>query len=202
LDGGCCRSCRPRFKPVSVSGEAHAMTLDDAADATEPARRKHHEGRFGATFGSTVHRAIGLVLHNAKLNATEAVRLAAQAAGLQVHLEDAVADVERALAALRSEGLLRALGPDLQIEYPIAGPMNGGLLASGYIDLVGASENRLDLIDFKTDAPPQGPVAQFYPGYVAQVRAYAQLLAIADATSQRSLRHGLLFTADGSIHWV
>jgi hypothetical protein len=40
------------------------------------------------------------------------------------------------------------------------------------------------------------------PGYVAQVRAYGALLAACGAARDRSIRTGLLFSADGSIHWV
>ena len=36
----------------------------------------------------------------------------------------------------------------------------------------------------------------------AQVRAYGQLLGPSDCTSGRQLRTGLLFSADGSLHWV
>src|SRR5438874_6207860 len=51
------------------------------------------------------------------------------------------------------------------------------LFRSGYIDLVAAGDGAVDVIDFKTDAPPQGPVEQAYPKYAAQVRAYGRLLA-------------------------
>jgi hypothetical protein len=37
---------------------------------------------------------------------------------------------------------------------------------------------------------------------VAQVRAYGALLAASGAAHHRAIRTGLLFSADGSIHWV
>ena len=89
---------------------------------------------FGATFGTTVHRAIGLVLRDPDLTPTAAVGLAAQSTGLGEHLAEAVEDVDRALTSLRAEGLSRSLGSDLQIEYPVAGAPSGGLLLSGYVD--------------------------------------------------------------------
>jgi ATP-dependent exoDNAse (exonuclease V) beta subunit len=195
-------AARPRFKPVSVSGEARAIASDGATDVTEPGPQKSHEGRFGSTFGTAVHRAVGLVLRDPRLNPAEAVRLAAPATGLEQHLDDAVSDVERVLGALRSEGCLRSLGNELQIEYPVAGPIAGGLLASGYIDLVSVTADRVDVIDFKTDAPPDGPAAVVYRHYAAQVRAYGQLLRSAGCITGRQLRTGLLFSADASIHWV
>lgn len=103
---------------------------------------------------------------------------------------------------MKAESLARLIGPDLQIEYPIASPWEGGQLLSGYIDLVGATDGRIDVIDFKTDWPPTESVEESYPGYVAQVRAYGRLLDAAGGVGRRQLRCGLLFTADGSIRWV
>ena len=122
--------------------------------------------------------------------------------GRAEHLDEARADVERAITALHAEGHFRALGPDLQIEYAVAGLAEGGRLLSGYVDLVGATAERLDVIDFKTDAPPRESAARSYPEYVAQVRAYGALLAASGAARDRAIRTGLLFSADGSIHWV
>jgi ATP-dependent helicase/nuclease subunit A len=191
---------RPRFKPAAVSGES-ALARDDV-ESLPAASHKPREGRFGATFGTTVHRAIGLVLRDAGMTATNAVRVAARSTGLAEHLAEAVEDVDRALASLRAEGLVRPLGPDLQIEYPVAGATQEGLLLSGYIDLVSVTSARIDVIDFKTDAPPQGPAVDAYRDYASQVRAYGRLLAATGCVTGRQLRTGLLFSADGSIQWV
>jgi hypothetical protein len=94
------------------------------------------------------------------------------------------------------------LGPDLQIEYPVAGPIQEGLLLSGYVDLVSVTLPRVDVIDFKTDAPPQGSAAEVYRDYASQVRAYGRLLGEAGCVTGRQLRTGLLFSADGSIHCI
>jgi ATP-dependent helicase/nuclease subunit A len=190
---------RPLFKPAAISGEA-----DDAGDGADVAAptRKPREGRFGATFGTTVHRAIGLVLRNPSMTGTEAVRVSAESAGLAEHLLEAVEDVDRALTTLRAEGLFRSLGSDLQIEYPVAGSTPGGLLLSGYVDLVSVTSARVDVIDFKTDAAPQGPAGEVYHDYASQVRAYGRLLGGLKCTNGRQLRTGLQFTADASIHWV
>jgi ATP-dependent exoDNAse (exonuclease V) beta subunit len=191
---------RPRFKPAAVSAESDLSREDD--DSLPPADRKSREGRFGATFGTTVHRAIGLMLREPGMTATDAVRAAAKITGLAEHLIEAAEDVDRALATLRAEGLVRRLGPDLQIEYPVAGSAPGGLLLSGYVDLVSVTSGRVDVIDFKTDAPPQGPAAEVYPDYSSQVRAYGRLLGTSGCVTGRQLRTGLLFSGDGSIHWV
>jgi ATP-dependent helicase/nuclease subunit A len=195
-------AARPRFRPASVSGEAHGGLAIETDDSVEPRPPKQREGRYGGVFGSVVHAAIGVMLPSGRIAAQDAVRRVAGWYGLAEHLEEAAADVARALETLRMAGLARAPGRDLQIEYPIAGAWDGGLLLSGYIDLVAVTDGRVDVIDFKTDAPPHGPVEHAYPQYVGQVRAYGRLLGASGILQDRSIRCGLLFTADGEIRWV
>jgi ATP-dependent helicase/nuclease subunit A len=170
-------AARPRFTPVSVSEEADAVPRQEPAEATLPAVPKSRAGRFGPLFGTVVHEAIGLVLGDPELAAPTAVRRVAERSGLADHLEEAAADVTRALDALRAEGLVRRPGPELQLEYPVSGAWEGGRLLSGYIDLIAVTGVRIHLLDFKTDAPPVGELLEAYPEYCAQVRAYARLAA-------------------------
>jgi len=195
-------AARPRFCPVSVSVLAGDSPRIETEDAPEALLLKDPEGRYGGLFGSTVHYGIGLMLRSSGIVPRDAVERAAKLYGLVEHLEEAVADVARALDALRTAGLARSPCADLQIEYPVAGPWSDGQLLSGYIDLVAVTNGQVDLIDFKTDAPPTGPVEQTYPKYSAQVRIYGKLLETAGILKDRHLRCGLLFTADGSIRWI
>ena len=205
-DAAAAEAGRPRFEPAAIAGGVERIPVEripeEDADSTLAIAGASRAGRFGALFGGLVHRAIGLVLRDPDLTALEAVQVAAAAMGRAEHLDEARADVERAITALHAEGHFRALGPDLQIEYAVAGLAEGGRLLSGYVDLVGATAERLDVIDFKTDAPPRESAARSYPEYVAQVRAYGALLAASGAARDRAIRTGLLFSADGSIHWV
>jgi ATP-dependent helicase/nuclease subunit A len=194
-------AARPRFRPTSVSGTVEAVEPSEDELATEAAKRKTRVGRYGALFGTTVHRAIGLVLADPVLPPDEAVRRAATITGLTERLAEATEDVARAVEALRREGLFRQPGPDLQLEYALAGAWDDGLLLSGYADLVAFTGDRLDVLDFKTDAPPAERVEMAFAEYVAQVRAYGRLLEQAGVGSHER-RYGLLFTADGSIRWV
>jgi ATP-dependent helicase/nuclease subunit A len=190
---------RARFTPVGVSDRAHAEIEPDEAETVV---RTPRPGRFGDVFGSTVHLALGRVLRDPAEAASDAVRRAARRTGLVEHLDEATADVERTIAALRAERLAGPLGPGLQLEYPVAGGDGRGFLLSGYIDLVAATHERLDIIDFKTDAPPTESVEMSHPGYVAQVTTYATLLNAAGVTAGRRVRCGLLFTGDGVIRWT
>jgi ATP-dependent helicase/nuclease subunit A len=188
-------AARPRYRPASVSADAHA-----APDLEiEEAYPKQREGRYGGLFGMTVHHAIGLVIRDGGMTPGEAVRRAARWFGLEEHLTEAAADVERALGAVRAFGIARPPGPELQLEYPVAAVWEEGQLLGGYIDLVGVVDGQACVLDFKTDAPPRGPVEHAYPGYAAQVRAYGRLLR---GAGHARVRCGLLFTADGEIRWV
>jgi ATP-dependent exoDNAse (exonuclease V) beta subunit len=193
---------RPRFRPASVSGTSRVVPLAESEEVVEATDSKLRQGRFGGLFGSVVHRAIGLVLQDGAFTTQEAVRHAAERFGLEDHFDEAVADVVRALEALQMEGLAGPIGPYLQVEYPVASAWESGQLLVGYIDLIGATEGHLRVIDFKTDAPPPGPAEQTYPEYAAQVRAYGSLLAATSLLGDRRLRCGLLFTADGGIRWI
>jgi ATP-dependent helicase/nuclease subunit A len=64
------------------------------------------------------------------------------------------------------------------------------------------TSGRLEVIDFKTDAPPEGPLEAGYAEYAAQVAAYGRLLDASGLLGERRLRCGLLFTADGRIRWL
>jgi ATP-dependent helicase/nuclease subunit A len=192
-------AAQPRTVPRAASGAAHERPFIDQEERTEvrlPARR---ESRFGSVFGQTVHLALGLCLRDSLLLPANAVARAVKETGLSDHTAEAAGDVERTLATLRREGL--ATGT-LQIEYPVAGPGADGTLLVGYIDLLAVDAKRLRVIDFKTDAAPGGPAEVFYPGYAAQVRLYAALLAQAPALRALDLQLALLFTADGSLHEI
>lgn len=193
---------RPRFRSVSVSSEAHAVQISGTDDPPEISARKLREGRFGAAFGTAVHTAIGLKLRNAKLTVREAVRLAAVRANLEHHLDEAAADVFRALKALDAAGLVMLPGRNLQLEYPVASAWEGGQLISGYIDLIGVTMDSVDIVDFKTDAPPTNAMEHTYPHYLAQIRTYKTILLSSGIFASQIVRSGLLFTADGSIHWM
>lgn len=186
---------RPRHTPRSVTGIAKvpvaALRVDDVDLPVSP--RPARTSRFGPVFGEVVHQAIGLVLQRGA--AVEgAVASAVHAHGLTEHLDDAIADVERAIAALRGAEIAGD-AVTLRVEYPIAFARDGGLV-SGYIDLLAATTSGLVVVDFKTDAPPASGTAieKTFPSYVTQVRTYAEIAG--------AKRAALLFTATGQLAWI
>ncbi len=191
---------KARFEPRGISAEAHAR-IESQAEDEAGTRWKERESRFGNVFGETVHLAIGVALREPAVAPVDAVARVAKATGLTEHLTEAANDVGRALSALEREGLRRAPGSDLRLEYPIASGEAGKLLL-GYVDLLGATASGLDVVDFKTDAPPKGDVAKGYRAYVEQVREYGRILVKLGLAKPGAVRCGLLFTGDGGIRWV
>jgi ATP-dependent exoDNAse (exonuclease V) beta subunit len=153
--------------------ELAAPAVGEAGEVMERA------GRFGATFGTVVHAALELLLLDPDMTVPEAVARVSRAIGATERLDEARADIERVLAALREQRLLTPEGPSLRVEYPA----------------------RLTIIDFKTDHPPR-PWEAVPARYANQVRVYARLLAQANLIGGREVRCGLLYTADGVIRWI
>jgi ATP-dependent helicase/nuclease subunit A len=151
-------------------------------------------GRFGVVFGETVHLAIGLTLRH-EMAIPDAVAAAADRTKLTEHLSAARDDVELALATLKQLGVARTA---CELEYAVSGVSADGRLVSGYIDLLAIAEGDTVVLDFKTDVPP--PAGESPPlKYVAQVSGYAGVVGRAFAVSVRA---GILYTADGSVHWL
>ena len=159
-------AAQPRFCPASVSALARVSPREETEeDAVETLPLKDREGRYGGLFGSTVHYAIGLMFRRATGRASNRGLSARRLHGLTEHLEEAAADVMRALEALKAAGLARHPGADLQLEYPVAGPWSDGQLASGYIDLVAVKTVALTSSISKPIRRQLGPVEQVYPKY-------------------------------------
>jgi len=194
-------AARPRFTPVAVTAEAHATTEPAEVPSEAGSPRPERRSRFGPLFGETVHLAIGLALREPTLALDRAVARAAAATVLTERHTEAAKDVARALTALDRAGLRRAPAADLQLEYPVALAADGKLV-QGYVDLVGVRDGRLAVVDFKTDAPPEGDVESTHAAYVEQVRSYARILVALGLATKGSVDTGLLFTAEDAVRWV
>jgi len=182
--------------PTAVTLEARADANDESSLEAERTR-KADAGRFGMAFGSTVHRALELVLSGAHTTVAAAVSLAAAEVELPDHLEDAAADVQRALDTLRQLGISSEPAISMRTEYPLTMRRRGGKLLSGIIDLLVVGTDVAFVIDFKTDMPQPGTLAAGYPQYTEQLRLYGEMLHAAGLLAGRQVRLGLLFTASG-----
>src|SRR5262249_23024689 len=145
-------SLRPVAAPVAVTTLAAGTTLEALPEVDAERLRKAAGGRFGPLFGSTVHRALELILGNGRADVPSGVLLAASEVALADHLSEAGADVERALQSVRP--LLN--GATVATEYPVVMARADGRLLSGFIDLLVQSADTISVIDFKTDVPLPG----------------------------------------------
>jgi ATP-dependent helicase/nuclease subunit A len=199
---------RPLFQPAAVSVVAKeeaainvslARANGDSQPDTEPATRPHkkRKSRHGVLFGDTVHRALAHALSG--MEPRKAVDCAAAECGLRDFLDEAVTDVERALAALSTAGIRGAVGKDLFVEYPLSGPTGDGHLLQGYVDLLAVDDSQLTVIDFKTDAIGDELFAVAYSAYIVQVRSYMKLLRDAGLVGGKQVKGMLLFTQVGKL---
>lgn len=199
---------QPTASPTNVTLEKAARTgeaadSDDEVNGTDAERdRKAETRRFGREFGSTVHRALELLLSTSDIAPSTAVALAAQEAGLTDHLAEAESDTQRALDTLRQCGIAENPAITVATEYPLATLWNDGKLLSGIIDLLAFSADAAMVIDFKTDEPVAGSLATAYPPYAAQLQLYDDMLRTAGVVGARELRLGLLLTATGELRWL
>lgn len=95
------------------------------------------------------------------------------------------------MALLNDARFAAAFGPDSLAEAPIAGRVGGRLLA-GQVDRLLVAPDRVQLIDYKTNRPPPGAVAEVAPAYLRQMAAYRDLLRL--AFPGRAVECALLWT--------
>lgn len=195
------RSSSPLAVPAAATGEVRGAVPEEEEEAGSELAHKARGGRLGPIFGTAVHLALDLYLSGNAVEVDAAVAAAAVAAGLRENQEEARGDVRRGLAALLELGITAKL-PSVRTEYPLAALREGCRLVSGYIDLLAIEPQRLTVIDFKTDPPPPGKIEWSYRVYAQQLRLYVDLLRAAGVVGDRAVRCGLLFTADGSVHWL
>lgn len=201
-----------RWRPVAVTSAAKVSARDDGGEVeativpasdvgedgrTVEERRERRTGRFGPTFGTAVHLAIGAALRDQATPLAIHAERAAQVIGLEGHLEELGEDVGRGLEVAR--GLIASMGgePTTRLEYPVCGTGSDGTMLLGSVDLLLVTDGMMQIIDFKTDQPPEDAVAP--ARYGAQLRAYRDLLHAAGIGAGREVRLSLLFTANGSL---
>jgi ATP-dependent helicase/nuclease subunit A len=197
------RAAQPIAAPAAVTLEAAGASDAEELGLESERVRKAEAGRFGALFGSVVHRALELLLsQSAAADVAAAVSLAAQEASLTDDRAAAEADVQRAMKALEQQHLFGDPAITVATEYPLAMHRSDGKLLSGYIDLLVVRDGEVLVIDYKTDAPLSGALSAVYPKYAAQLRLYGELLEAAGVIGPRRLRLGLLLTATGELRWL
>jgi ATP-dependent helicase/nuclease subunit A len=102
--------------------------------------------------------------------------LARRAPGLNQAEQEAT--LQEVLGLLSQEWMQAALGPGSLAEAPLAGEVNGRLIA-GQVDRLKVEAGRVLVLDYKTNRPPPENVADVAPLYLRQMAAYRALLRAA-----------------------
>ncbi|MCA3351621.1 MAG: double-strand break repair helicase AddA [Roseomonas sp.] len=102
--------------------------------------------------------------------------LARRAPGLTVAEQEAT--LQEVLDLLRQGWMREALGAGSLAEAPLAGEVNGRLIA-GQVDRLKIEADRVLVLDYKTNRPPPEQVAEVAPLYLRQMAAYRALLRAA-----------------------
>jgi ATP-dependent helicase/nuclease subunit A len=102
--------------------------------------------------------------------------LARRAPGLSSAEQEAT--LQEVLGLLGESWMQAALGPGSLAEAPLAGEVNGRLIA-GQVDRLKIEPDRVLVLDYKTNRPPPENVDQVAPLYLRQMAAYRTLLRAA-----------------------
>ena len=102
--------------------------------------------------------------------------LARRAPGLSAEQQEAT--LQEVLDLLRQGWMREALGPGSLAEAPLAGEVNGRLIA-GQVDRLKVEPDRVLVLDYKTNRPPPEHVADVASLYLRQMAAYRTLLRAA-----------------------
>jgi len=157
-----------RADPLSPSG----LPGEDETPAAAPHGRADPRGdRFRR--GRLVH---ALLQHLPDLPAAERAGagtawLARQGLGLAME----VGVLTEALAILDHPQLAEAFGPASLAEAPIVGRL-GERMLSGQVDRLLVTQDRVVVLDYKTNRPPPASAEQVAPLYLRQMAAYRALL--------------------------
>ncbi len=152
--------------------EARAGAPDEAPAHSPIAGDKYFRGR-------TLHRLLEL------LPEIEAGKRREAADKLLARLAPDFSGAERAswrdevLTVMDSPDFAATFGPGSRAEVSIAGAPKGakhGLTVSGQIDRLVVTDDKILVIDYKTNRPPPKTVEEISPAYVAQMAAYRALL--------------------------
>jgi ATP-dependent helicase/nuclease subunit A len=171
-----------RLPPEGMVEPAASSPVTD--DATSRFRR-----------GSLIHRLLETLPEIPVETRREAAR---RYLSLSVHGIDEAAqrEIEQAVFKVLDDPLLaQVFSPGSRAEVPVAGRIEfrgRPLLVGGQIDRLCIEEDRVTIVDYKTNRPPPADAAAVAPAYIAQMAAYRALLA--KIYPDRVIRCALLWT--------
>lgn len=130
--------------------------------------------------GRLVHKLLELLPEMNLLDRREAaVRFLAQTY-LELTSREIETIVDETLAVLQHEKFAGLFGPGSKAEVPLAGALKIGgeaVFVNGQVDRLLVGDDRVWVVDYKTNRPPPTDVTDVNPLYVRQMAVYCQLLA-------------------------
>ena len=172
-------ACPPAAEPaglryVSPSALADAESADDAAS---PLARVGGLGRFRR--GSLIHRLLQLLPDIPQVTRRDAaVRLLAREPDLTG--DQRAEMVEAAIGVLDDDRFAAVFGPGSRPEVAVAGQakaLPSGMAVGGRLDRLVVEQDRVLVVDFKTNRPSPARIEDADPAYITQMAAYAAVLA-------------------------
>ncbi len=181
--------------------------LADDAEAHAQTPRIHEPGAYSPLIGAdrfmrgrVLHRLLELLPPVADSERDAAAdRLLARLAG-NIDEEERNRWRDEVLTVLRDPAFADAFGPASRAEVSIAGAPAGlreGVIISGQIDRLAVFEDRVLVIDYKTNRPPPLQVEDTSPAYLSQMAAYRALLR--EIYPNRSITSALLWTFEARL---
>jgi ATP-dependent helicase/nuclease subunit A len=98
---------------------------------------------------------------------------------------------EEVLAVLSDAEFADLFGPGSRAEVPITGNL-GAHIVAGQIDRLIVGDDRIQIVDYKSNRPPPGDAADVSPVYLCQMAAYRAVLK--SAFPERTIDCALLWT--------
>lgn len=173
-----------------------ALTPSSFGESHTPAGRGRQQAMLR---GSLTHRLLEVLPQLDKASQQRAIgRITAPYALGPLDAEAIDQAVKSTLTLLEDERLGSLFGENSRAEVPISGMVDHHVV-SGIIDRLVVSDDEVIIIDFKTGQPPDS-ASDLPPAYIQQLNLYGQV--IGQIWPSHALKSGLIYTEDGSIHWI
>ena len=176
----------PPGRPLSPSalvaddGEAPSFSASPGADA-------------GRVRGVLLHRLLKALPDVAQERRAEAARMIAATGEEALGAELCESLAKAALAIVGDPTFSAVFAAGSRGEVPIVGRLTDGRPVSGRIDRLAVTDEAVLVVDYKTDRRPPAPGAPAPDAYLAQLGAYAEL--VARIWPDRPVRAAILWTA-------
>ena len=192
-------------RPLSPSGAA-AIIETDTADlltpsalfATRPAAGEHALER-----GRILHRFVQVLPALDPDDRMAAARRYLERAAAGWPESERTALIDAALTVIADESLARIFSPAARAEVSIMGTLAIGdreHAVSGRIDRMAAGDDRVEIVDFKTNRIPPATMAEIPFEHRAQLAIYRAILA--PLYPGRTIRCGLIYTEGPASYWL